>query len=307
LRVFVAGGTGFLGSSLIAAVRAEGHEVTVLARPGKGGAFPPDVRIVTGDPTKEGPWQRDLKDHDAVINLTGASIFQPWSKSARRDIVGSRIYSTKNVVEAIRMSAGRTRHLLNASGIGYYGFGDDTPVDERAGPGVTFLAGVARSWEEEALRAREAGARVVLCRLGIVLGRHGGAFTRMLPLVRFHLGAIWGTGKQWFSWIHEDDCARIFAFLLDRDGIEGAVNFVSPGPVTNTEMMRAMNHVTGKRPYVPAVPGWLIRLFLGEFSTVFLEGQRAVPGVLQGAGFTFHFPLFREAVADLTGREGRGP
>jgi uncharacterized protein len=305
VKIFLAGGTGFLGRYLVSVLRAEGHEITVLVRPGsRGVVMPLSVRIIRGDPAMKGPWQEDLAGHEVVINLAGASIFQPWTKKARKDIRESRLTSTENIVEAMGRSAGAAMHLFNASGVGYYGFSGDVTVDEGYPPGDTFLAEVARSWEEAALQARDRGARVVLCRLGIVLGRRGGAIPKILPLVRLRLGAAWGRGDQWFSWVHEKDGAAMFSFLLHHEEITGPVNFTSPMPVTNREMMAVMNSLLAKKPYIRTIPEWAIRSGLGEFSTVFLKGQRAIPGVLERSGFTFEFPSFREAAADLTSFEG---
>jgi len=202
-------------------------------------------------------------------------------------------------VEAIKNRQISNIDLLNASGVGYYGYCKDTAVNEAEPPGDTFLAKLAQLWEATALNAREAGARVILCRLGIVLGREGGALQRISPLVKLRLGAPWGSGKQWFSWIHERDMAEIFFFLLEHKNIEGPVNFTSPEPVINCEMLGILNKVFSKKPLIPAIPGWVLRSILGEFSNVFLEGQRAVPEVLKKNGFVFQFPTFRQAVTDL--------
>lgn len=304
----MAGGTGFIGSRLIPAFIRGGHEITLLVRPGEEKGFAlSGVRIVEGDPAELGRWQEDLATHEAVVNLAGASIFQRWTKKARREIRQSRISSTRNIAEAVKGSSGRTAHLFNASGVGYYGFSGDASVDEKSPKGNTFLADLAKQWETEAMRATEGGARVVLCRLGIVLGRNGGAFTRIHPLVKLHLGSPWGKGTQWFSWIHEEDCVRILLFLFERTDLKGPVNFTSPFPVTNRELMGFMNEVVGKKPYVPSIPGPLIRLSFGEFSTVFLKGQRAVPGVLQKEGFSFRFPALKEALADLVNTQKQSP
>jgi uncharacterized protein (TIGR01777 family) len=300
VKIFIAGGTGFVGNILSAALAGEGHEITVLIRPGADAdAGTGGVRTVRGDPMTKGAWQEELAGHEAIINLVGASIFQPWTRKARREIYDSRMRSTENIVEALKTSKGGVMHLFNASGVGYYGFTKDAAVDEGCPPGNTFLAGVARSWEAAALGAEEAGVRVVLCRLGIVLGRRGGAFRKILPLVRSGVGGMWGSGEQWFPWVHEMDVARIVSFLLKREDIRGPVNFTSPGLARNREMLEIMNGLLGKEPFIRAIPEWMIRRLLGEFSTVFLEGQRAVPGILARNGFVFHFPTLREAVVDL--------
>jgi uncharacterized protein len=290
-----------VGTYLAGVLMRLGHEITLLVRSSTDrGPFAPGARIVAGDPCVKGDWQEVCAGHEAVINLTGASIFQLWMSKARKEILESRVRATENIVEALGGERKTAAVLLNASGVGYYGYRGDDIVDESSGPGDTFLAGVAGEWEAAALRAKESGVRVVLCRLGIVLGRGGGAFQRMLPLAAHHLGSPWGDGTQWFPWIHEADVAGIIEFLLERRDIEGPVNFSSPNPVTNREMMNILNKVLGKKALIQSVPAWVLRAILGEFSNVFLRGQRAVPGVLEKNGFVFQFPDFREAVADLT-------
>jgi uncharacterized protein len=307
MKIFLAGGTGFLGRYLCKALVRCGHEVTLLVRPSASARqVECSVRIVRGDPSARGDWQEHCAGHEAVINLTGTSIFRPWTKTAKKEISESRIRSTENIVAAMKTTQEGNLLLFNASGIGYYGYCKDIAVSEAEPPGDTFLAKIAQSWEATALSAREAGMRVILCRFGIVLGREGGAFQRILPLAKLHLGTPWGSGNQWFSWIHERDVAEIFSFLLDHGDISGPVNFTSPEPVTNREMFAALNKLLNTKPLMPALPGWALRRVLGEFSNVFLEGQRAVPGVLTKNGFAFQFPTFAQAAMDLIRSEDKG-
>jgi uncharacterized protein (TIGR01777 family) len=300
MKVFLVGGTGFLGKYLCHALPGEGHELTILARPGiDTDSFGNTVSIVKGDPTEEGDWQESLAGHDAVINLAGTSIFQRWTKKTKKEILESRVLSTENIVKALKGIRGRETCLLNASGVGYYGPCGDDIIDECNPHGDTFLGSVAESWESAAQKAEDAGIRVVQCRFGIILGRNGGAFRRMLPLFRLRLGAVWGRGEQWFSWIHEQDVVEGISFLLEHKEIRGPVNFTSPNPVTNQEMTETFNMLLNKRPYVGRLPEWFFQLLLGEFAEVFLEGQRAFPQVLLQKGFTFQFPTLKAAMTDL--------
>jgi uncharacterized protein (TIGR01777 family) len=300
MKIFLVGGTGFLGKYLCSVMPGEGHVLTALVRPGSNlKGFGKSVNIVTGDPTRQGNWQESLAGHDAVINLAGTSIFQRWNKEIKKEILESRVLSTQNIVNALKGVQGRETCLLSASGVGYYGFCGNEIVDELHPPGGTFLASVAESWESAARIAEDAGIRVVQCRLGIILGRNGGAFRRMLPLFRHRLGATWGMGEQWFSWIHEQDAARIISFLLEQRDIRGPVNFTSPNPVTNWEMTEALNNLFNKRPCIRRLPDWFFHLIFGEFAEVFLEGQRVLPQVLLQKGFIFRFPTLKEAITDL--------
>jgi hypothetical protein len=304
VKIFLAGGTGFLGQYLCRAFIEQGYKVTVLARaPVFKACLNPGLHIIRGDPSAKGAWQEQLAGHEAVVNLAGASIFQRWTRGVREEILKTRVLSTSNIVDGIRRSGAAGATLFNASGVGYYGACGKTPVDEgTASSGNTFLARVASEWEQTALKAEDGNIRVVLCRLGIVLGRYGGAFPRLLRLTRFRLCAPWGNGEQWFSWIHEKDVARIFSFLFEHMDIRGPVNFSSPAPVKNREMANILNDLLKKTPVFPAIPAWILRSILGEFSQVFLIGQRALPGVLTAHDFSFQFPFLREATADLSGR-----
>lgn len=300
MKVFLAGGTGFFGTYLCRALPGEGHTLTILARPGTDtDSFGNAVSIINGDPTQEGDWQESLAEHDAVINLAGTSIFQRWTKKTKKEILESRVLSTRNIVNALKGVQGREICLLNASGVGYYGLCGNEIIDERTPPGHTFLSSVAESWESAARRAEKAGIRVVQCRFGIILGRNGGAFRRMLPLFRIRLGATWGTGLQWFSWIHEQDAASIISFLLEHREMTGPVNFTSPSPVTNREMTEMLNILLDEKPYIRNLPRWVFQLILGEFAEVLLQGQRVLPGVLLQNGFIFRFPTLKDAITDL--------
>ncbi len=275
---------------------------TALIRRGEESS-PGRVPYIEGDPGKPGPWQSEVKKFDAVINLAGSSIFRRWTQEAKREILESRLSSTRNVVDAI-LASGRSIPLLNASGVGYYGFHDDEELDEGDRPGRNFIADLARQWEDEAKRVSTGGSRVAFCRFGIVLGRGGGAMEKMTKAARWGVGAPLGNGRQWFSWIHEEDLSRAFLFLLGHEGIVGPVNFTSPHPIRNVELMETMREVMGRRAVVPRVPAILLRLIYLEFSTVFLKGQRVRPGILSGNGFQFRFPHIDQAIADLIALRG---
>jgi uncharacterized protein (TIGR01777 family) len=300
MRVFITGGTGFVGRHLTRAMLARGHAVTVLSRsPKRKPDMPDGVEVVEGDPTEPGPWQRIVSDHDAVVNLAGAPIFKRWSEDYKRTILESRISTTINVVDALKPGGDRVPDLLNASAVGYYGFRDDTVLDETAGPGGDFLAGVAQAWEREASRAAEAGARVVFCRFGIVLGSEGGALLEMIERFRRFGPSVLGTGRQWFSWIHVEDLAEVFLFLLQHRDISGPVNCVAPGPVTNRQLTEAIAERMGRSRSRLSVPGFALKLLMGDFAEVLLNGQRVRPAELLAEGFEFRFGDIRTALEDL--------
>ena len=172
-----------------------------------------------------------------------------------------------------------------------------------AQPGDGFLAEVGKVWEAEAKRAEQFGVRVVTCRFGVVLGRNGGALEKMVPAFRYWLGSPLGSGKQWFSWIHLEDILGIMSFLMENKELSGAVNATAPHPVRNKELTETLAKVLGRSLILPAVPSFVLRILLGEFGNVLLEGQRVIPRRLLDAGYRFRFATLEEALQDLIGNK----
>jgi len=305
MNVFITGGTGFVGTTLTRQLMEKGHHVTILTRkmPSQPShAATKGVSYLEGDPVRPGPWQEQVSGHDTIINLAGASIFRKWNRKAKELIRDSRVLTTAHLVEAMSSDVNRQTTLISTSAVGYYGFREDEVLDEESPPGDDFLSAVTRDWEAAAARAETLGARVVICRFGIVLGKGGGALGEMVPLFQKGLGSPLGTGRQWFSWVHQDDLVRIYLFLMDRDDMSGPVNCTAPEPVTNRRLTRALGMALGKPTILPPVPGIVIRLMKGEFGTLLLKGQRVLPKKLLTAGFQFQFPAIQEALNDLLGR-----
>jgi uncharacterized protein (TIGR01777 family) len=294
MKIFITGGTGFVGKTLAPALVRAGKEVTILSRSGKGELS--GVSWVEGDPTQRGGWQETVKGHEVVINLAGASIFTRWTAEAKKTLRESRMLTTRHIVEA--MEGGKGKTLLSTSAIGYYGFQGDEALTEESPPGGDFLAILARDWEAEAKKAEKKGCRVVISRFGIVLGEKGGALGQMIPLFEKFVGGPLGSGKQFFSWIHIQDLSRAFLFLLEHPEISGPVNFTAPNPVRNKELAQALGRVMGRPAFLPA-PGFMLRLILGEFGSILLEGQRVLPQKLLQAGFQFQYPEIEEALRQV--------
>jgi len=297
MKVFITGGTGFVGRSLAPSFIRAGHEVTILSRSGKGAEkLLAGASFIEGDPTQKGRWQAAAKNHDVVINLAGASIFTRWTEETKKIILQSRIMATRNLVEAAEGSKIQT--LFSTSAVGYYGFHGEEVLTEESPPGNDFLAQLAQDWEKEAEKAAARGCRVVITRFGIVLGEKGGALGQMVPLFKKYLGGPMGSGKQWFSWIHIEDLVRAFLFLMDHPEISGPVNFTSPNPVQNKTLANALGRVM-HRPAFFSAPGFTLRLFLGEFGSVLLAGQRVIPQKLLKSGFQFRYPDIDQALEQI--------
>jgi uncharacterized protein (TIGR01777 family) len=275
VNVVVAGASGLIGTGLLAALRARGDQVIALPRYGTA------------------PWQVD--GFDAVVNLAGANLSaKRWSKEFKKEILDSRVLSTRALVEAIHATARKARVLVNASAVGYYGPRGDEQLDETAAPGKDFLSGVVQAWEAEAQKAE---VRSVQVRTGIVLSKKGGALRPMLPPFKAFVGGPIGSGKQWFPWIHIDDEVAAILWCLDHD-VSGPVNLVAPGIVTMKEFAQALGRAL-HRPAAFAVPGAALRLLLGEFAEVILDGQRAAPKKLFDKGFRFRFTDVDAALRDI--------
>jgi uncharacterized protein (TIGR01777 family) len=299
MKILMTGGTGFVGKQLTSRFVQDGNEVTILTRSFKGSGAPPQgVSYLQGDPTQKGPWQDAIKNHDAVINLAGASIFSRWSEEYKKLIRESRIFTTQNIVEGIPSRADNKFTFFSTSAVGYYGFHGDEELDEESPPGNDFLARMAVEWETEALKARDKGARVVIARFGIVLGEKGGALGQMVPLFKKYIGGPIGSGRQWFSWVHIKDLAETFSFLTKHPEISGPVNVCSPNPVKNKDLTKALGKALRRPSFMPA-PGFMIKLVLGEFGSVILEGQRVLPLRLLKHGFNFQYPDIEKALQNI--------
>lgn len=297
MKVFIVGGTGFVGVNFANRLCARGDEVTVMGRaPGRPRELNPAVPVVADDATLSGGWQERIAGHDAVVNLAGAPIFRRWTPAAKTELRQSRVLTTRHVVEALPATGGVT--LVSTSAVGYYGFHGDEELGEGAGPGKDFLAGLCVDWESEALRARRSGIRVVITRFGIVLGPGGGVLAKLVPIFRAGLGGPLGSGRQWFSWIHIEDLFGALLHVVGHPESSGVYNFTAPEPVRNRDLASELGRVL-HRPALLPVPGFAVRLVLGEFGDVLLEGQRVLPRRLLSEAYRFAHPGLRAALEDL--------
>lgn len=313
-RIFVTGGTGFIGRPVVKALRARGDEVIVLSRDRSSAAarLGDEIEVVEGDPRYAGPWQDALAGCHAVINLAGQSVAgKRWSAQYKQLLHDSRVETTGRVVEAIGKLEpdARPSALLSASGIDYYPFDvdlshvlpvdEDDDVDESTPSGSTFLARVCRNWEKEAEAATELGLRVVLMRTGVALGEdEDGPLSKMTTPFKFFVGGRIGDGRQWFSWIHRDDAVKAYLFALDTTEVRGPVNLVAPHPVRAGEFARSLGSAMGRPSWMP-VPGFALKVAVGEFAEHLLHGRRAVPAALSRHGFEFDYPEVRAALEDV--------
>ena len=294
MKILITGGSGFVGTNLTRFLLEKGHQVIAVGR--SEPRQRPDTDsydFIAADTTLSGPWQEELADAKAVVNLAGASIFSRWTQKYKKQIYDSRILTTRNVVNALPSSTDLV--LCSASGAGYYGSrGNDTLTEDEAAGG-DFLAGVSIDWENEALQASAKGARVAIMRFGVILGKNGGAMAKLIPAFKMFVGGPLGSGNQWFPWLHIADLMAAIVFILDNEKISGPLNFCAPNPVRNRELARDLGKVLGRPAFMPA-PAIMIRLAMGEFGDVFLGSQRTVPEKLLSHGFAFQYPEIEGAI-----------
>lgn len=282
MKIAVTGASGLIGSALVPHLRAQGHDVVRLVR---GAASAPDER--PWDPDRRVLDPAHLADVDAVVHLAGAGVGDKrWSEKRKAVVLGSRVDGTTAVATAVAASE-RTRVLLSASAVGYYGDTGDRLTDETGPSGQGFLADVCRQWEAATAPAADAGRRVALLRTGIVLAGSGGALGPQLPVFKAGLGAPLGSGRQHVPWISLPDEVAAITHLLTAD-VRGPVNLVAPAPVTNRVFTKALGRVL-RRPTLPVpVPGPVLSAMLGGFAKEgVLVGQRLAPAVLERSGFTW--------------------
>jgi uncharacterized protein (TIGR01777 family) len=286
MKVFIAGGSGLVGSHLRKYFKGKYEVINVSRDPKKG--------ITYEDLPKY------LDDGDVVINLAGENISKRWNKEFKERIVSSRVQAGRSLVEGIRKSGKKPRVFIQASAVGYYGRDrEETFTEDSLPKKADFLTEVVGEWENSSREVEDLGIRRVIARLGVVLSKDAKAFKLMVLPVKFFVGGILGDGKQWMSWIHIEDVCRAFEYFIENEKSSGIYNLTSPYPVTNADFMRALARRL-KRPLIFRVPPFVLRLIMGDVADyIALEGQRVIPKRLLEEGFKFKYALLDEALEDL--------
>ncbi len=306
MRIIITGGTGFIGSALARSFAADGHEVIVLTRsPNATRNLPAGVRAVTWDAKTASGWGELADGADAIVNLAGESLKgrgllpSRWTKKRKQEILQSRVDAGAAVVQAMQAVRRKPAVLLQASAVGYYGPCGDEIVTEQSPVGNDFLGGVCAAWEASTSAVEAMGVRRAVARIGLPLSNDGGAFPLLALPFRMFAGNTFGSGAQYYPWIHFDDTIAALRYLIESPKAADVFNISAPQPVTNREFARTLGRVMRRPVWLPA-PRFAVQAALGELSTVVLDGQRAVPAALEQLGFKFKHPELELALKDLS-------
>ena len=297
MKIIVSGASGFVGGALVAHLRQQGYHVTSL------------VRREPTDPAIEARWDpvageldpKIISGADAFVNLNGLSISQGrWTPVVKDGLRSSRLDATRTIIDAIGRAAVPPQVLINASATGFYGDRGDEVLDEKSEPGRGFLADLSREWETAAMEAQSESTRVVLLRLGMILG-NGAALEKMLPPFKLGFGGPLGSGRQWWPWIAMSDVVGAVDHILSHEAIRGPVNLVAPEAVTSKGFARALGGQLGRPAIIPA-PAFAIKLALGEMAeALLLSSTKATPKVLEDTGYRFKAPTLADAFQQILG------
>ena len=293
-KLLITGGSGFIGRALSQQLLDAGHGVWILSRN-------PEAHRTNMAPQIN--WVRELQQItapiDVVINLAGANLFdQRWTPAYKQVLLGSRLDTTRQLVDWIASSARAPAVMISGSAIGYYGAQADQRLGEQAPAASEFQSELCHRWEQQAMAAEALGVRVCRLRIGIVLHPGGGALQRMLLSFRLGLGGRIGDGQQWMSWIHRQDLLAMISMLIQNDDCRGAFNAVAPAPVRNAEFSQTLAAALRRPAWLP-MPPWLLRALLGEAAHLLTSGQRVVPEAALQRGFVFSYPTLAPALKAL--------
>jgi uncharacterized protein (TIGR01777 family) len=257
------------------------------------------VAFYVWDPKEEAPLT-SVPRVDAIIHLMGEPVAQRWTDEAKKRIYSSRVDGTRNLVSALSKLRDKPEVLVMASAVGYYGNRGDEILNEESAPGKNFLAKVCVDWEAEGAKARNYGVRVVPIRFATVLGKDGGAFPLMATPARFGLGAKFGDGRQWMSWIHAQDLISLLVFAAKQTSITAVLNGASPQPVRNDLFTKLLGEAL-HRPAFLSAPKFALHAILGEMSEFLFDSLRVVPQAVEQSGFQYQHGSLQRALAELVG------
>ena len=304
MKIVIAGGTGFIGREVCRVLIDEGHSIIVLTRNPENhtGSASPQSRFVQWDGVTLGPWVQECEGATALINLSGAPIADSrWTDKRKQTLIDSRVQPTQALLRAIPTWKNKPHTLISASGIGFYGARGEEELNESSTPGKGFLSDLSQVWENTAMEAEALGLRVIPIRFGMVLGPDCGALSKMTLPFRLFLGGPVLPGTQYVSWIHRNDLARLILFVIAHSTVIGPVNGVAPETVTMRDFCTTLGRTMNRPSWFP-VPEFVLKIALGELSTMLTTGQRVHPQKALDSGFSYSYPTLQEALQSIFGK-----
>ncbi len=297
MKIILSGGSGVIGSAIIK--NYPNDEIYVLSRSGNPEKTSKNVNSVYWDGETIGDWAGILNDADVVINLAGENIGNKrWTAAQKQRIIDSRVKAGNTLSRAVLSCERKPKLFIQASAIGIYGTDLTSTFDENSPLGNDYLSGVGKVWEESISALKSTTVQTVILRFGVVLTETGGVLPKLVFPIRSFVGGPIGSGNQWISWVHLDDVVRIVDFVIHTGSAFGVYNVTSPNPVTNKEIGQKIASVL-KRPFYFPVPGFILKLLLGEMSVLVLDGQKVLPKRLIEEGFEFKFSEISDALKNL--------
>ncbi|MFH1195243.1 MAG: TIGR01777 family oxidoreductase [bacterium] len=302
-RIIITGATGLIGKNISNVLLDKKYELIILSRsPQKAELIIPGAsQYLEWDSTKEtsDTWKRFIDGADAIIHLAGENVMaKRWSEDHKRNVIESRRIGTKKLVDAIAESSVKPKLFLSASAIGYYGYNPFETFDENSKYGSDFFSDVVKVWEDEAIKAKQYGAREVRIRIGIVLDKNEGALAKMIIPYKYCIGGPLGSGKQWFPWIHIDDLVNLFVYAIENDFVHGALNGVSPGIVTMKEFSKMLGKAM-HRPSIFKVPEFILKIIVGEGADAVTKVSKVVPTRTIESGYHFSYAELEKTLHNI--------
>ena len=296
-HILLTGGSGFIGQQLVPVLLKSGHSITIFTRNPKKTSAIFQQQVSTIENLSE---LSEDQHFDAVINLAGQGIGdQRWTDTVKQQLRDSRLITTGDLVSYFKRAKQKPAVFISGSAIGVYGLHGDEKLDEQATGDDSFSSKLCRDWEAQAAGAEALGIRCCYLRTGVVLGKNGGALSKMLPPFKMALGGPMGSGKQWMSWVHMDDLVSAIIYALETPSLHGPINGTAPNPVSNQEFASTLGAAL-KRPAIIPMPAFVLKLMMGEMAEeLLLSGQRVVPAKLTESGFEFKFPHLEAALGDI--------
>lgn len=307
--VLITGGTGMVGSALSRHLADAGYRIIILTRnPARAKApagYDNRISFAAWDIKANNMDAEAVASADAIVHLAGAGVVdKPWTKAYRKEILDSRVESSKLLIRAIEQHGEKVKTVVSASAIGWYGEdkpGEPAAFSEEASPSPGFLGDTCYHWEESIKPVTGLGKRLVICRIGIVLSNEGGALPEFKKPLQFRVAGVLGNGRQMVSWVHIDDLCRIFRFAIENEALHGVFNAVAPFPVSNRQLTLTLaEKMYGKAFIGLPVPAFILKIMMGERSVEVLKSTTVSSGKISGAGFRFNYPDIEKALSDLT-------